>query len=62
MARHNIRPMERDTILAALRVFQHYLEGTRPDAEGIQEIYTNGDEHKGLGVEAIDDLCERINV
>lgn len=39
---------ERATILAALRHWQHNIE-------------TNGDKRSGLGTEAIDELCERIN-
>jgi hypothetical protein len=52
---------ERDTILAALRLWQHHLDGTTPDFYGLEEIRTNGDEHEGLDSDAIDELCERIN-
>jgi hypothetical protein len=51
---------ERDTLLAALRVYQHFLEGTTPDPAGIVEI-AQDDHNKALGVAEIDDLCERIN-
>lgn len=57
-----VSQQERDTILAALRVYQHWNQGTRPDPEGIADIATNGDRHDGMTLEEIDILCEEINV
>jgi hypothetical protein len=56
-----IEAEERDAILAALRYWQHDKDGTKPDWQGLTEIETNGGTHQGLGSEAIDELCERIN-
>ncbi len=49
---------ERDTVLAALRMWQS--RGNRPLA--LDEIATNGNEHTSLDAEEIDELCERLNV
>lgn len=54
---------ERDIILAALRLFQHVHEQTGGDIpDEILDIATDGDSHEPIDLEAIDDLCERINV
>jgi hypothetical protein len=34
---------------------------TEPDAEGLEDIATNGGEHNGLDSDAIDELIDRIN-
>lgn len=61
-------PRERDTILAALRLWQHLLDGhvtitglyhDTPDE--LMEIAKNGDKHEPLAAAEIDALCERIN-
>jgi len=54
---------ERDVMLAALRLFQqvhHQTAGDIPD--DILDIATDGDAHEVIDLEAIDDLCERINI
>lgn len=56
-----ISPEERDTILAALRLWQDDITGTSNDGAMLEDIATNGGEHEALGEEAIDALCERIN-
>ena len=54
---------ERDIILASLRLYQHVYEETGGDIpDDILDIATNGGSHEVLDLEAIDDLCERINV
>ena len=58
-----ISPEERDVILAALRLYQqahHQTGGDLPD--DILDIATDGESHEAVDLEAIDDLCERINV
>lgn len=54
-----VSPEERNTILAALRTYQAMRDGA-PD--GIEDIATNGYEHPPLSNNAIDHLCERINL
>jgi hypothetical protein len=53
----SLDPMERDTILAALRFWQ------RLGGEGTAEwdIATCGGEHNGLDDLLVDVLCERLN-
>lgn len=54
---------ERDIILAALRLYQQVHEQTGGDIpEDILAIATDGHSHKPIDPEAIDELCERINV
>lgn len=53
---------ERNTILAALRLYQRHLNleyGSVPEA--ITEIATDGGEHDPLLIEDIDELCEALN-
>jgi hypothetical protein len=52
---------ERDTILAALRVFQLWRGSRSIDTDAIEEIATNGGEHFPLTVKQVDELCERLN-
>ncbi len=55
---------ERDTILAALRLWQDQ-KRFGPDArinEDLIDIATNGGQHEELSLDAIDALCEAINV
>ena len=55
---------ERDTIIAALRYWQHSMEGTSPDMIALIEISENGrkGEDARLLPEEIDELIEgRIN-
>lgn len=59
-----VTEMERDTILAALRLWQDQ-KRFGPDAhinEELIEIATNGGAHEELSIDAIDALCEAINV
>jgi hypothetical protein len=49
---------ERDTILAALRLFRDYPE---PLGDMLTDIATNCGGHLGLDDEEIDALCQRIN-
>lgn len=59
MARINLDVKEIAAVLAGLRLLQtHYgeLKGT-----GIEDIFTNGGEFRGLGYYDIDALCQRIN-
>lgn len=58
---------ERDQVLAALRLWQHFQAGRvglLPLAEikAMQDIATNGGKHTLMTVEEIDALCQRINV
>ncbi len=58
-----ISTLERDIILASLRLYQHVHDQTGGDIpEDILDIATDGGSHKVLDLDAIDDLCERINV
>lgn len=54
---------ERDTVLAALRVFDAWRCGEPIDREMIVDIETNGGKHPSPGLSApeLDALCERIN-
>ena len=49
--------VERDTILAALRLWQR----TKEIPQGILDIATNGGAHAVIEDNDIDELCERIN-
>lgn len=51
--------LERDTILAALRLWQEYPRLDRTDE--LEDIASNGGEHGLMTVDQIDDLCEKIN-
>jgi hypothetical protein len=57
---------ERDTVLAALRLWQGYLYGEVLIFESEQgaalEKIASGDDNVMLEAEAIDALCERINI
>ena len=55
---HDLSNVERDAILASLRLWQR-----TPEAERYAEhdIFTNMGIHDGLTIEEIDDLCERLN-
>lgn len=57
---NDMTPRERDTILAALRVYQQALEmnGGKPPAD-VNDIARNSG--KPLTAEEIDELCPRIN-
>lgn len=54
---HSLSDLERDTVLAALRLWQRL--GGKDTEEW--DIATNGESHDGLGEEQIDELCERLN-
>ena len=55
--------IETDAVLAGLRLLQRELMGGWPEmSTDVEQIYTNTGAHAGLGVEEIDELCERINV
>ena len=51
---------ERDTILAALRVWQGYVRRGIANAE-TKAIATNNGEHELLSIEGIDLLCQDLN-
>lgn len=54
---------EHSTVLAALRMWiDNLMRGPDYFNNGLIEIATNGGEHDMLHPEAIDELCERINV
>jgi hypothetical protein len=53
---------QRDTILAALRLWKNDLVGESPDNAMLDDIATNGGQHEKLDDEAVDVLCEAINV
>lgn len=53
----NLTMRERDTVLAALRLWQE----TRPISRELMYIATCGDEHPPLSDDEIDDLCEELN-
>ncbi|CAM5277740.1 hypothetical protein ATER59S_00347 [Aquamicrobium terrae] len=58
-----ISPPERDMILAALRLYQQAYDQTGGDLPNdILDIATDSDAHEAIDLEAIDTLCERINV
>lgn len=61
--KHYLAGRERDTILAALRVFDAWRCGEPIDREMIVDIETNGGKHPSPGLSApeLDALCERIN-
>ena len=54
-----IRGAERNTVLAALRLYQGQID--TGEAEAVQDIATNGGAHAPLTVAEIDALCERLN-
>lgn len=64
-----ITDAQRDTILAALRLWQELsrddgldtVQGVTADLEGIKDIATNGGIHPELTREQIDELCSIIN-
>ena len=60
---HEFDDKERDSILAAVRLWQHHLNKTPADFQGLHDIANNGrygtDSH--LSAEDIDSLCERLN-
>lgn len=53
-----LEPMERDAVIAGLRLLQERRNHLHPD---LYEIYTNGRTHTGMDLEEIDVLCERLN-
>lgn len=60
---YRISAEERDTILAALRVYQQVYDQTGGDLPNdILAIATNGGPHEPIDLESVDTLCERINV
>lgn len=61
MPKINITDMERDAILCGLRILQGSLENGLITGE-LWDLYTNGDEHEGLDIQDINDLCEKVNV
>jgi hypothetical protein len=52
---------QRDTILAALRLWQSNIKHDYPDLGLLEEIATNADQHPALTNEEIDELCEALN-
>lgn len=56
-----LSPVERDAVLAGLRLLQNELMDGDIDTD-IDMIYTNCSEHGGLPVSEIDELAERLNV
>ena len=52
---------ERNTILAALRLWKDDLIGESPDDAMLEDIASDGGRHDKLTDEDIDTLCERIN-
>ena len=52
---------ERDAVLAGLRLLQQELCSGNLSID-TKDIYTNCNEHMGLDLKDIDDLCERINI
>lgn len=65
-ARQMLNPRERDTVLAALRLWQHALDGNVIlTGEGnlieLQEEISFGDHNQPLDANEIDALCERLN-
>jgi hypothetical protein len=57
-----VTPEERDTLLAALRLWQEFREGLPPKEEWLVAIASNGDTHPPLENEDVDALSERINL
>lgn len=58
-----VSPEQRDIILAALRLYQQVHDQTGGDIpDDILDIATNGGSHDAIDLNAIDDLCERINI
>lgn len=59
---HVFADRERDTILAALRVYGDWLSNRPTDRGMVNDIALNGGKHDRLmGPKEIDALCERIN-
>lgn len=56
-----IAAAERDTVLTGLRLLQRAIEDNSL-APSLMDILTNAGAHPGLDPEAIDALCERLNV
>lgn len=52
---------ERAAVLAGLRLLQSYLADDLRAPEGIDLILTDGGAFRPLSIEAIDDLCARLN-
>jgi hypothetical protein len=56
-----ITVIERDAVLAGLRLLQEALE--RDDLSPlVRDIYTNGEDHDGLTIDQINTLCEDLDV
>jgi hypothetical protein len=49
------------SVLAGLRLVQHYNDGTKPHYTGIEAILSNDEEFEALSNEEIDVLCMRLN-
>ena len=59
----NVDSQEFNTILAALRFYQENDQGTPSSrSDAIHDLATNGDAEVSLDNDAIDGLCERINL
>ena len=60
---HSFTNAERDTILAALRLWQWNIDTQRkaPTHKELEVIATNGGEHKALTSEEINALCADLN-
>ena len=56
-----VRPAERDAVLTGLRLLQRAIEADSL-ALSLMDILTNGGAHPGVDPEAIDTLCERLNI
>jgi len=59
MTHERLDEVEHAAILAGLRLLQSSADRL---PAGIDDIATNAGEHSQLDDEAIDDLCERINI
>ena len=56
-----VTSQERDAVLAGLKLLQTVVR-TGDIAPMVREIYTNDGAHPGIDADAIDTLCERMNV
>jgi hypothetical protein len=59
-----LKQREVNTVLVALRRYQHFLEGTKPDYEQeemLDAIASNDGEQGPMTAAEIDKLCRKIN-
>jgi hypothetical protein len=61
---HSFTHAERDTVLAALRLWQNHIDhssGRKTPNDALIKIATNGGKHERLTFEEVGQLCEELN-